>query len=67
MTDLLLANLEKVMVDVWVNPRDLIRVEPTTLIVPSALHKQALKILFYRKPMGRRKGARGRKRSLYWR
>jgi len=44
-----------------------ISMRPTHLIVPPSMLKQALKVMYYKRPIRRVSGARKRKLALYWR
>lgn len=66
--DLSMQSLESMMVKLREHiDNAAISTPPRYLIMPPALHKRALRLLYYRRPMTSLKGARGRKRSLMWR
>ena len=65
MTGLTLESLEAA-IQAMVS-HDAIALKPTKLLVQPALLKQALRILYYKKPIRRCSGMRKRKLRLYWR
>jgi phage major head subunit gpT-like protein len=46
---------------------DRLAMQPTHLLAPPSMLKQALKVLYYKPPIRRVSGARKRKLALYWR
>jgi hypothetical protein len=70
MTELTQANLEAILLDIGraVDEQgEVIRIRPTTILVPRGMQKRVRKIMYPHNILKRRKGIRGRIYTLKWR